>query len=81
MKEKGKMIVYGGEGCQQCKIVKMMLDSKGIDYDYVDVYDDEDAQHHLKNKVGDFSIPKIEYGNNVHNYSAETMEAIYKDFS
>lgn len=80
MTENEKLIIYGGEGCQKCEVIKMMLDDKGIPYTYIDIYNDEQAQNHLTNKVGDFIVPKMEYGENIVNYSAKNMEKLIKDF-
>lgn len=81
MKERANLTVYGGEGCQQCKVVRMLLDGRNIPYEYVDVFEDKAAQHYLINKCSDYSVPKIGYGRNVFNYSPKNMEKVFKDFA
>lgn len=38
-----KFVVYGKPNCSNCDKVKMLLDIKSKEYDYIDVTQDEDA--------------------------------------
>lgn len=78
--DKNKLIVYGEESCTRCKVLKMLLESRNISYMYINVFEDEIAQHHLKNKAGDFSTPKIEYGGNIYNYIPSMLDKLLLDF-
>lgn len=80
MVDKNKLIVYGAED-PQSEIIKMMLDDSKISYLFIDVYNDDEAKNHLINKANNFSIPKIEYGGRIFDYSSQVMENIFKDFS
>lgn len=39
--------VYGKESCAPCKMVKMILDNRGIEYEYKDVEKDSEAMDEI----------------------------------
>ena len=42
------IVVYTTENCRQCKMTKRFLDSSKIEYDTVDLSNDQDARQMLK---------------------------------
>lgn len=78
---KAKMKVYGMGDDQQCKVVLMMLKDRDIPYDYIDLEDDDFYRDRLAKLVGNFSVPKMEYGDNILDYSVSNMEKIFQDYS
>ena len=40
--------VYGAESCPQCQGAKQYLKSKGVDFEYADVFKDEAAMKELE---------------------------------
>lgn len=50
--------VYGAESCPQCQGAKQYLTSKGIDFEYADVFKDEAAMQELE-QLGAMSLPVI----------------------
>lgn len=53
-----KVVVYSKPNCAQCNFTKKFLDNNGIDYQTIDVYDDEKALQLLKDK-GLSSMPVV----------------------
>lgn len=69
------------EDCPACKVAKMMLKDRGIPYEYIDLEEDDFYRDRLVQKVGNFSIPKFEWGDKILDYNMNTMEEIFKDFA
>ena len=53
--------VYGTESCPQCQGAKQYLKSKGMDFEYADVFKDEAAMQELE-QLGAMSLPVIKCG-------------------
>lgn len=56
--------VYGSESCPQCQGTKQYLKSKGIDFEYADVFKDEAAMQELE-QLGAMSLPVIKCGDEI----------------
>ncbi|MDD7758790.1 MAG: glutaredoxin domain-containing protein [Aerococcus suis] len=52
------LTIYSKPGCGHCKMVKRFLDDKGIDYEDVNVYEDEDSMNYLKEQEY-YSLPQV----------------------
>lgn len=59
------MKIYGAEWCADCKRIMFYLDSKNIDYMYIDIDSDKDAKTFVMNvnPNGYASIPVLELSN------------------
>ena len=75
-----ELIVYGDDSFES-DLIKSILDSNSIPYEYVDIKKDEFYKHRLLNITGNFTTPKIEYGLEIYDYSGEIMAKVLKDFS
>ena len=53
-----KYIMIGGDNCPSCATLKSKLQSKGIEYDYKDVWSDAEAME-LMTQNGLRSIPQL----------------------
>lgn len=56
-----QVVVYGQPGCQQCKTMKRHLDTKQVEYQYIDVTEDEKAMKWLDD-MGYQSVPVTRIG-------------------
>lgn len=55
-----KITVYATSWCGDCRFAKRWLDSHGIDYDYIDIeQDDQAADYVVKVNDGRRSVPTI----------------------
>lgn len=52
------MIVYAKSNCPNCVQAKNILESKGVEYEYINVEDVDGAREHLE-KFGFKSLPQI----------------------
>ena len=62
--------VYGNKGCVNCEMVKKVLDSKDIDYEYL-ILDDQDDKDSIINKAeknGVKSMPVVMRNDNIINW-------------
>lgn len=74
--DKSLVRVFGTPECVHCKTVCMVLANEGVKYEYIDILDDDYHQQRLANLVGDFSVPKIEYGDTILNYSPSKLHEL-----
>lgn len=54
--------VYGTESCPQCSGAKQYLEQKGVEFDYVDINEDDEALEEVK-AMKAMSLPVIRNGN------------------
>jgi len=54
-----RVLIYSMEWCPYCAKSKALLQAKGIDYDEIDVTDDEDAAEEMIRKTGQRGVPQI----------------------
>ena len=52
------IVVYGKDNCVFCEKAKDLLQSKGLSYEYIDVYEDDDALVMFQEK-GLKTVPQI----------------------
>ncbi len=57
-----KVKIYSTPTCTYCIILKKYLQEKGIDYQEVDVSQDEEAQKRMVEKTGQMGVPVTEIG-------------------
>ena len=70
--------VYGTERCAQCKGVQEYLKQKDIDFDYVDVNQDDAALEEVK-AIGALSLPVIKKGNKYCiGFNVKSLEEVIK---
>ena len=58
------IFVYGKPNCSYCEQAKQLLEAKGIKYDYIDVYEDDDALAFLMDN-GFKTVPQC-YDDSIH---------------
>lgn len=51
--------VYGKPNCPYCDRAKDLLESKGIEYKYIDVTQNPDALRFIKEEMGMRTVPQI----------------------
>jgi len=54
------VIVYGTPSCPNCGLVRQYLDSRDVNYDYIDLTKDNKKADDLVKRSGSLSIPQIE---------------------
>jgi glutaredoxin-like protein NrdH len=54
-----KVTVYTKYGCPQCDMTKLVLDGEGIEYETINVQDDEKAMEYVKEVLGLTSMPVV----------------------
>lgn len=57
--EKMNVKIYTAQTCPYCKMAKEYLKSKGVEYEEIDVSDQEKAQEMMQ-KSGQMGVPQIE---------------------
>lgn len=58
-------VLYSKPGCVQCKATVRKLDSKGVDYDYVDITESDDAVARIKD-LNYLGLPVVYVSPEVH---------------
>lgn len=51
--------VYTKYGCPQCDMTKRVLQGEGINFNTINVQEDEDALNYVKNDLGFTSMPVV----------------------
>lgn len=59
-KQQHKVRVFSTPTCPYCITLKAFLDDKGIEYQYIDVSQDEAARDEMVEKTGQRGVPVIE---------------------
>ncbi len=54
-----KVILYTTPTCAFCSVVKKYFEDKGIEYQEVDVSEDEEGLEKMQEKTGQMSVPVI----------------------
>lgn len=54
-----KVIVYTKYGCPKCDMTKVVLNGEGIEFDSINVEDNEEAMNYVKNTLGFTSMPVV----------------------
>lgn len=74
-----KVTVYGKTFCGACGTVKAYLESRGVEFNYIDIDKDQEAQNYiLDNFMG---VPVTEYkGSTVTGFEMEGLNKIIKEW-
>lgn len=67
------IVLYGREGCFQCKMLKQFLERNSIKHDYVDIDKDSEANEKVKN-YGFTSLPIVEVSQEILDLEFETQK-------
>ena len=59
LKEIKETIIYGKPNCPQCAMAKSLLDSRGIEYDYIDITTTGKSAAEITGRAGVRSLPQI----------------------
>ena len=60
MHDQNKIIVYGHPGCLMVGPVLAMLNNSGVDYEYINIHQDEQARAHVRQiNNGNESVPTL----------------------
>lgn len=54
-----KVTVYTKHGCPQCDMTKRVLEGEGVNFNTINVEDDEAALNYVKNDLGFSSMPVV----------------------
>ncbi len=60
-----KIILYTTPTCAFCPLVKKFLEEKGVEYEEIDVSEDEKARQEMIEKSGQMSVPVVIIGDDV----------------
>ena len=59
------IIIYSTPTCPYCILVKNYLDQKRIEYDYIDVSQDQEKAQEMIQKSGQEGVPVVDIGGEV----------------
>ena len=62
MAENKNIVVWSKQGCSYCEEVKTYLEGKELDYQTIDITENEDRRDILKAKYGIRHVPVVEIG-------------------
>ncbi len=54
-----KVIVYTKDYCAFCRHAKALLSSKGVEFEEINIENDESLQDEVRRKSGRFTVPQI----------------------
>ncbi len=60
-----KVKIYSTPTCTYCVILKKYLDEKGVEYEDIDVSQDEEEQKKMIEKTGQMGVPVVEIGDEI----------------
>jgi glutaredoxin-like YruB-family protein len=60
-----KIKVYSTKSCPYCIMVKEYLSEKKIDFDYIDVGEDQEAAKEMVEKSGQMGVPVLDIGGEI----------------
>lgn len=55
-----KVKVYSTPSCPYCELLKQFLKDKGVEFEAIDVSQDEEGQNYIKEKTGKMAVPVTE---------------------
>ena len=55
-----KIRVFSTSSCPYCELLKQFLKEKGVEFEAVDVSQNEDAQNYIMEKTGKMAVPVTE---------------------
>ena len=56
------VIVYGTRYCPYCVAATQLLSSKGVEYEYIAVDNDQELRSEIAERSGQFTVPQIWIG-------------------
>jgi len=59
MTEKSKITMYGSQYCSYCKVARMLLERKGVDYDEFNISNDPTLLQEMQQRSKKTSVPQI----------------------
>jgi len=75
-----KIKIYSTEACPYCKMAKEFFKEKGLDFENIDVAQDQHAAHEMVEKSGQMGVPVIEIdGEIVTGFNKEKIEGLIKN--
>ena len=75
MADDEKIIVYTTDPCGFCRSAKSLLDSRGVDYDEVNLAKDPDGRAELVALTGQMTFPQVVVGRRAIGGFRELLEA------
>ena len=75
MQNGGKVTLYTTDPCGFCRQAKMLLESRGVDYEEVSLTKDPDGRARLVQRTGQMTFPQIIAGGRVIGGFRELLEA------
>ncbi|MEM2957590.1 MAG: glutaredoxin family protein [Candidatus Freyarchaeota archaeon] len=70
-----KVKVYSTPACPYCKMVKEFLKKRGVEFEDIDISNDEEAVKELFQKSGRFDVPQTEInGKMILGFNKEALE-------
>ncbi|MCH1883513.1 mycoredoxin [Agrococcus sp. ARC_14] len=66
--------MYGADWCRDCRRTKAQLDGLAVDYEYIDVEQDEAAAEDAKRISGRMSIPVVVFPDGTHQVEPSNAE-------
>ncbi|WP_306232722.1 glutaredoxin domain-containing protein [Agrococcus beijingensis] len=66
--------VYGADWCRDCRRTKSQLDALGVDFDYIDLEQDEAAVEEAKRISGRMNIPVVVFPDGSHQVEPSNAE-------
>lgn len=60
-----KAILYTSPTCVFCPMIKKILDDEGVEYDEIDISEDNDALEEMKERSGQMGVPVTIIGEDV----------------
>lgn len=75
MRDGGKVTVYTTDPCGFCRQAKVLLESRGVDYEEVSLTKDPDGRARLVQRTGQMTFPQVIVGDRVVGGFRELLEA------
>lgn len=74
-----KIRLFSKQGCRHCVSAQSLLDRLGLEYEYVDLSGDVNAQVELAKRTGQMTLPQIEIGGQHLGGYADLVTAVSED--
>ena len=75
MADRGRVIVYTTEPCGFCRQAKALLESRGVDYEEVNLAKDPEGRADLASRTGQMTFPQVLVGERSIGGFRELLEA------
>ena len=75
-----KIIVYGTKTCLYCDMVKDFLKGEKVDFEYIDVGEDQEKGKEMVNKSGQMGVPVLDIdGEIIVGFNKPKIEEVLKE--